>query len=67
MKIFTYIFFAVAIVFLAVNISNLDFNHLFEGNSLVALIGIFAILCAVVILLIFRISKSIDDKLKKMS
>jgi len=43
----------------------LDFDHILEGNSLIALIGIIGILCAVVILLIFRLSKSIDEKLKK--
>ncbi|ESU19962.1 hypothetical protein FCR2A7T_13710 [Flavobacterium cauense R2A-7] len=40
----------------------LDFQNLFEGNSLIALIGIAASLCAVCILLIFRMSKMIDEK-----
>ena len=67
MKIFTYIIIALAVVFIGINASMLDFKNLFEGDSLVALIGIMAILCAVVILLIFRLSKSIDEKLKKQS
>ncbi|MGH2664500.1 hypothetical protein [Flavobacterium sp.] len=65
MKIFTYIIIAFAVVLIGFNIAKLDFNNLFEGDSLIALIGIIAILCAVVILLIFRLSKSIDEKLKK--
>jgi hypothetical protein len=67
MKIFTYIVMALAVVLIGINATMLDFKNLFEGDSLVAIIGIFAILCAVVILLIFNISKSIDNKLKKHS
>ena len=64
MKIFTYIIIALATVFIGINFTRLDFNNLLEGESLIALIGIIAIICAVVILLIFRLSKSIEDKLK---
>ncbi len=67
MKIFTYIIFLVAAILIGVNVMMLDFKNLFEGDSLVALIGILAILCAVVIWLIFRVSKTIDEKLKKQS
>jgi hypothetical protein len=42
----------------------LDFSNLFEGDSLVALIGIAAAMCAMLILLIFRMSKKIEEKLK---
>ncbi|WP_300568593.1 hypothetical protein [Flavobacterium sp.] len=64
MKIFTYIIVVLAIVLIGFNVTMLDFKHLLEGDSLVALIGIIAVLCAVVVLLIFRLSKSIEDKLK---
>lgn len=67
MKIFTYIILAFAAVLIGINVMKLDFNNLFEGDSLVGLIGILAILCAVVILLIFRVSRAIDEKLKKQS
>jgi hypothetical protein len=67
MKIFTYIILALALVLIGINAMMLDFKNLFEGDSLVALIGILAILCAVVILLIFKMSKAIDEKLKKHS
>jgi hypothetical protein len=64
MKAFTYIIIVFAVIFIGINALRLDFKNLFEGESLIALICIFAILCAVVILLIFRLSKSIEEKLK---
>ncbi|WP_428224234.1 hypothetical protein [Flavobacterium sp.] len=67
MKIFTYIVLALAVVLIGINASMLNLKNLMEGDSLIALIGILAILCAVVILLIFNISKSIDKKLKSHS
>jgi hypothetical protein len=45
------------------NISLLDFKHPLEGNSMVAFIGIAASLCAVLILLIFKMSKKIEEKM----
>ncbi|WP_309608211.1 hypothetical protein [Flavobacterium sp.] len=64
MKIFSYIFFILALGLVIFNATMIDFKHLLEGQSLIAIIGILAVLCAVVILLIFRVSKSIDQKLK---
>ena len=37
----------------------------FEGDSIVALIGIFAALCAIILLLIFMTSKKIEKKVGK--
>jgi hypothetical protein len=64
MKIFTNILLFIAIALIAVNIFLLDFNKPFEGNSMIALIGVAASFCAVLILMIFRMSKKIEDKLK---
>jgi len=64
MKIFSYIALLFAAVLLVINIISLDFNNLFEGKSLIALIGIIALLCAVCVVLIFRTSKLIDEKTK---
>ena len=64
MKIFTSILVVLALALIIFNITLLDFNHLFEGNSVVALIGIAASFCAVLILLIFRMSKMIEEKTK---
>ncbi|MFZ4106676.1 hypothetical protein [Flavobacterium sp.] len=63
MKIFTTILIVIAIGLVIFNITMLDLKKPFEGNSLVALIGVVASFCAVFILLIFKMSKKIDDKL----
>jgi len=64
MKIFSYILIVAALGLIVFNVTLLDFSNLFEGNSLVALIGIVASLCAVCILLIFKMSKAIEEKTK---
>ena len=64
MKIFTTILILIAVGLILFNISLLNFQNPFEGNSAVALIGILAAFCAVFILLIFKMSKKIDEKLK---
>lgn len=64
MKIFTNILILIAIALIIVNIFWLDFNNPFEDNSMTALFGIVASTCAVLILLIFRMSKKIEEKLK---
>jgi hypothetical protein len=62
MKIFIYVLLAIALGLIAFNITLLDFNNLLQGNSLVALIGIVASLCAICILVIFKMSRNIDEK-----
>lgn len=64
MKYVTYIIVVIAIAFIVLNITKLDFDNLFQGESVVALICIVAILCAVILLLIFNTSKAIDNKNK---
>jgi Mg2+ and Co2+ transporter CorA len=64
MKIFSYIFFIVSTIIVGFNVTKLNFDNLLEGDSLIALICIVGVLCAIVILLIFRLSKSIEQKLK---
>ncbi|MBT8237842.1 MAG: hypothetical protein HKP24_06825 [Croceitalea sp.] len=53
-----------ALALVAYNSTLLDFDNLFEGDSLIACIGILASLCAIVLLLIFVTSKKIEKKLK---
>lgn len=62
MKIFTIVLIIFASALIIFNITMLDFDNLFKGDSLVGLIGITASICAVLILLIFRMSKAIQDK-----
>ena len=64
MKIFTTILIIIAIGLIAFNLTMLDYNKPFEGNSMVALIGVAASFCAVFILLILKMSKKIEEKLK---
>ncbi len=64
MKIFTTILILLAVSLIVFNVTLLDFKNPFEGNSMIALIGIVASFCAVFILLIFKMSKKIDEKLK---
>lgn len=63
MKIFTNILVVLAIALIIFNISLLDFKNPLEGNSMIAFIGIAASFCAILILLIFRMSKSIEEKM----
>ena len=63
MKIFTSILVALAVGLIAFNITLVDFEHPLEGNSMIAFIGIAASICAVLILLIFRMSKNIAEKM----
>jgi hypothetical protein len=63
MKIFNNILIVLALGLILFNISLLDFKHPLEGNSIIAFIGIAASICAVLILLIFRMSKSIEEKM----
>lgn len=64
MKLFTTILIVLAVGLIIFNITLLDFEKPLEGDSVVALIGIAAAFCAVLILLIFRMSKKIEDKMK---
>jgi hypothetical protein len=63
MKIFTSILILIAVGLVIFNFTLIDFNKPFEGNSSIALIGVVASFCAIFILLIFKLSKKIDDKL----
>lgn len=47
------------------NITLVDFGNPLEGNSIIALIGIMASLCAIVLLLIYSTSKKIEKKMEQ--
>ncbi len=63
MKLFTNILVILALGLIVFNITLLDFKNPLQGNSMVAFIGIAASICAVLILLIFRMSKNIEEKM----
>jgi len=64
MKYFTILVTLVAAGLIVFNALQLDFNNLFEGQSIVAFITILASLCAIALLQILRLSKRVDNKLK---
>ncbi len=64
-KKFTVILIVLAILLIAYNVTLIDFNNPLEGNSIIALIGILAALCAIVLLLIFVTSRKIQNKIEK--
>jgi hypothetical protein len=63
MKIFTNILVLLAVLLLVFNITLIDFQNPFDGDSVIALVGVVASFCAVLILLIFRMSKKIVEKM----
>ncbi|MDO6596493.1 hypothetical protein Q4512_06175 [Oceanihabitans sp. 2_MG-2023] len=63
MKVFTIIFTIIAIGLIIFNITQIDFNNLLEGQSVVALITIFASLCAIALLQVLRLSKKVNNQL----
>lgn len=67
MKIFTYILTIIAVLLIGYNITQINFDTPFEGESMVALITIFAGLCAIILLAILRISKKIEKTIKRKS
>lgn len=62
MKYFIYSLLGLAFVLLIYNLTVLDFNNLFAGNSSIALVGVFASLCVIVLMLILLVSRAIKDK-----
>ena len=64
MKIFTTVLIFLAVALIVFNVTLLDFSEPFTGNSGVALIGVGASFCAILILLIIlRISKNNKEKM----
>ena len=51
MKIFTYIAVAIALGLIGFNLFQIDYSHPFEGNSTIAIIGVVAGICAILLLL----------------
>ncbi|WP_430907276.1 hypothetical protein [Maribacter sp. 2-571] len=64
-KALSIILMILAIALISYNVTLLDFDNLLEGDSVVALIGIVASLCAMVLLLIFMTSRKIQKKVNE--
>ncbi len=64
MKIFSYVVIVLALALIVFNFTKVDFDNPFDGNSSVALIGIISGFCAIFLMLIFRMSKMVEEKTK---
>ncbi|WP_339840539.1 hypothetical protein [uncultured Maribacter sp.] len=64
-KTISIIFIAIAVALIAYNVTMVNFANPFEKDSTIALIGIMASLCAIILLLVFVTSKRIQDKMNK--
>lgn len=64
MKLFSYVIIALACVTVVINVLKFDFKHPLEGDSTVALIGIVSALCAIVIVILYRLAKKVNEKTK---
>lgn len=60
MKITTIIFSVIALGLIIFNATKLNFDALFEGESIIAIMVILASLCAIILLQILRTSKRIE-------
>lgn len=64
MKITTLIISLIALALIGFNVTKINFESPFTGESITALITILAGLCAIAMMLILRISKRIEEKTK---
>lgn len=64
MKFFIYALIVLSILLIGFNVAMLDFSDWSKEDNIVALIGILASICAILILLIFKLSGKLVDKLK---
>ncbi|MEX0289921.1 MAG: hypothetical protein AB3N14_12495 [Flavobacteriaceae bacterium] len=64
-KTVTIILMILAVALIAYNTTIINFDNPLEGNSIIAIIGIVAALCAIVLLLIYITSKKIQKKIEE--
>ena len=64
-KTLTVILIVLALLLIAYNVTLVDFNNPLEGNSIIAIIGILAAICAIILLLIFVTSRKIQKKIEE--
>lgn len=64
MKVLTIIISIIALGLIGFNLTQVNFNNPFEGQSMVAIITIVASLCVILMMAILRISKRIEKKVK---
>ena len=65
MKIFIYLLLFLAAALIVYNLTFVDFDNAFSGDSATALIGILASSCVVVLMIILLMSRAISEKVNK--
>lgn len=65
MKILTPLFSLIALGLIIFNVTKVDFDAPFKGESTIALITIMASLCVILMMLILSVSKRIEQKTKE--
>jgi hypothetical protein len=63
-KTFTIVLIVLALALITYNVTLIDFDDPLKGNSVVAIIGIVAPLCAILLLLIYLTSKKIQKEIE---
>ena len=63
-KTLTIVLIVLALVLITYNVTLIDFDDPLKGNSVVAIIGIVAPLCAILLLLIYLTSKKIQKEIE---
>jgi uncharacterized integral membrane protein len=64
MKIFSYIIIVLSIITIIFNATKIDFEKPFEGESTIAIIGIIASFCAILVVTLFRVAKKVVEQTK---
>lgn len=64
MRIFSYIVIALSVITIIFNATKIDFEKPFEGESTIAIIGIIASFCAILIVTLFRVAKKVVEQTK---
>ncbi|MDU8886726.1 hypothetical protein RXV94_11190 [Yeosuana sp. MJ-SS3] len=64
MKIVTIVFHIIAIGLIVFNLTKINFDAPFKGDSIIALITILASICVIILLQILRLSKRIENHVK---
>lgn len=64
MRIFSYIIIVLSIITIIFNATKIDFEKPFEGESTIAIIGIVASFCAILIVTLFTVAKKVVEQTK---
>lgn len=64
MKIFNYIIIALSLITVVINITKVSLERPFEGESTIAITGIVASLCAIVLVTVFAVARKVVEQSK---